>query len=659
MFRPALYLMNRASYLQKFSIIFAVFMLPFAWLSMDKLLSLNAELKSTQHELRGVQALQGSLAVYKQSLDLVGLRLVTSARDDSALSQQIGERERALGQAVQALQSWLEQHHFGWSQIHQPATKVIPADVPLGVRYLQLLSAEQDYAAAMKAQAQVSQLSLDKDNQVNRSIDLFLNSILPLYRTLAQTKSYSAYVTAFGYLESAARVSVVGQLSNLDAFAGAQGEGANKDIHQLIATSAAQARDLYQSKIVDGYAANSLYDEASTAHWEQRLREYEPITQALDVATERLLAGVVATLEARIDLNERRLIIWWALLLLVVTVLVYLFIGFYLSVKTSIRTITEATCRLADGDLSHAIQAQARDELGGLADDFNTMRDRMRGLIAEVVSFAESTRSKAAHVSEAAGKSQQGAARQTSELELISTAMAELVRSVHEISRSSHFTSGHAAQASDKCKDGEVQVDKVVRAIEQLFCEMRESIAAIEAVERGSQDIARAVDMIRSVSEQTNLLALNAAIEAARAGEQGRGFAVVADEVRSLATHSQGLTRDIDGTIERLQREVGHAVRRIQATHVRAAEVMQEIQSTAAAFEDITQGMGEIVQHNLQIAAAAEQQTAVVENVERNALAIRVLSSDTTKSANDMVRASDEVLELTGDLHRVVGNFRM
>jgi methyl-accepting chemotaxis protein len=199
----------------------------------------------------------------------------------------------------------------------------------------------------------------------------------------------------------------------------------------------------------------------------------------------------------------------------------------------------------------------------------------------------------------------------------------------------------------------------VVNGISQLFAEMEHSIAAISAVERESQEITKAVAMIKGVSEQTNLLALNAAIEAARAGEQGRGFSVVADEVRSLATRSQALTGEINCTIDRLQQEVSQATQRIRTSHMTAGVVMQEVESATKAFAEITQGMSEILGHNLQIATAAEQQASVVESVERNTLEIRTLSSDNSVAADNMVRASNEVAEMTRNLHRLVGTFRM
>ncbi|MCQ9422370.1 methyl-accepting chemotaxis protein [Pseudomonas sp. LJDD11] len=146
---------------------------------------------------------------------------------------------------------------------------------------------------------------------------------------------------------------------------------------------------------------------------------------------------------------------------------------------------------------------------------------------------------------------------------------------------------------------------------------------------------------------------------ALRAGEQGRGFAVVADEVRGLATHSQGLTGKMHNTIERLRLEVDNAAQRMQAIHVSAEDVMCEVRLAVGAFEAITQGMGETVQHNVQIATAAAQQTSVVESVERNTRQIRTLSASTAESAGHMVTASNEVAESSRELHRLVGAFGM
>ena len=662
MFKPVLALMNRARYLQKFAIIFAIFMVPFCWLSLDKLSDLYRELQGARDELQGLAAIEHYLPVYKSSLELVGLKVVAHAQESAAISAAIADEQQRLLQSAQELNAWLDTTPFAGYKVDENAqTAQAPAnsDLAVGALYAELLNDGQDHAALLKEIALVSRLSQDRDADVNRSVDLLITGVLPLYRVLYQTRALSSYVTAYGYLESASRTSVINQVASLESFARTRDGVGAAQARELIADAAGKARDLYQAMIVDRYATSTSYDEKSTELWAQRGQAFAPMISSLDAAADLLLADTAAVLTERVAAHQQKLLSWTVALLLVIVTVLYLFIGFYLSVRGSIRLITDATCRLADGDLRQRIQAMARDELGDLANDFNSMRERIRELIAEVARFSDSTQNKAARVSESASGSQRSAAQQAAELELIATSMAELVGSVHEISRSSHTTSDRASQASDTCKQGSVQIGRVVNGISQLFAEMEHSIAAISAVARESQEITKAVAMIKGVSEQTNLLALNAAIEAARAGEQGRGFSVVADEVRSLATRSQALTGEINCTIDRLQQEVSQATQRIRTSHMTAGVVMQEVESATKAFAEITQGMSEILGHNLQIATAAEQQASVVESVERNTLEIRTLSSDNSVAADHMVRASNEVAEMTRNLHRLVGTFRM
>ncbi|WP_375709503.1 methyl-accepting chemotaxis protein [Pseudomonas sp. NCCP-436] len=236
--------------------------------------------------------------------------------------------------------------------------------------------------------------------------------------------------------------------------------------------------------------------------------------------------------------------------------------------------------------------------------------------------------------------------------------MSELVSNVQEVSRNSHDTAARAGNAGESCHEGRHQVEEAVARINRLFNEMDDSIEAITSVEQESEAITQAVDLIKSVAAQTNLLALNAAIEAARAGEQGRGFAVVADEVRSLAIRSHELTGEIERNISRLRQQIEKAVKVISDSHTSAADSVEQITRTAHIFEQITDGIEQIIDHNVQIASAAEQQTAVVQGVEQNILKLKQLSDDNAREAQNTVNVSAELTYMTRDLHGLIAHFK-
>jgi methyl-accepting chemotaxis protein len=279
--------------------------------------------------------------------------------------------------------------------------------------------------------------------------------------------------------------------------------------------------------------------------------------------------------------------------------------------------------------------------------------------LAQVAKFSSSTQAKAQAVNTSAAASQGSVAQQAAELELIVVSMGEMVGSVQEVSRYSHVTADKASKAGERCKAGSEQIGHAVSGMNSLFKDMDASIQAITAVEKESSDITKALAMIKSVSEQTDLLALNAAIEAARAGDHGRGFAVVADEVRVLATRSHELAGEINATLERLRQQVDSAVKTIRSSHHNTSAVLAEVIETATIFEDITQSMGQIIDHNIQIASAAEEQASVAQGVERNALEVKSISVKNGAAAQNTVQASDEMAGMTRNLHELIGKFKM
>ena len=657
LFSPVLALMNRTRYAHKFLLIFTVFMLPYCVLSVSKLMDVNQVLEHSRLELEGLESIERYLPVYREALDLTALQIIGFARLQDDAKDAIAAQSARYTQAQQQLNQYLAQGPFTASQAPDIEAVQSSGEGNQNLSQQVMLQSRPIRAITqrMREIALNSKLSQDSEPAVYQAMNQLFDQLVPLYDSISQTRALAGYLTAYSFLEATSRPTILNQTSNLELYLqpDAQGTGA------LINRAASETAALFKREIVDVYSPSGYFDLDAVEQWLQRYEAYLPQLAVMDQAAAAIRAQATEALQAREAQNLKALIVWSASLTVVVLLLVYMFVGFYLSVRGAINDLTAGTRRMAVGDLSQRVITPARDELGELAENFNDMQTRMSELISQVARFSETTLIKAQGVSDSAGTSQRSVTRQANELELIATSMSELVSNVQEVSQNSQVTADKANVAGDKCREGRVQVDQAVSRINQLFSEMDDSIEAITSVERESQEIAKAVDMIKSVAEQTNLLALNAAIEAARAGDQGRGFAVVADEVRSLAIRSHQLTGEIDQTIERLRAQVGNAVKTIRGSHGSAAQSVEQINLTATIFEQITGSMDQIIDHNIQIASAAEQQAAVVQGVEQNTLEIKSLSDSNAQEAHSTVQISGELTGMTRDLHALIAHFKV
>ncbi|WP_457933589.1 methyl-accepting chemotaxis protein [Pseudomonas sp. SA195] len=294
-----------------------------------------------------------------------------------------------------------------------------------------------------------------------------------------------------------------------------------------------------------------------------------------------------------------------------------------------------------------------------MAQAFNRMILKFRGSLDAVAGVTRQLTEVAGRVSSVAEKTHGAVVAQRSETDMVASAMTEMSATVQEVARHASETAAASRGADGESRAGVTRASEALEGIDVLMRDIETAAQVIRQVETESVSIGMVLNVINGIAEQTNLLALNAAIEAARAGEQGRGFAVVADEVRTLASRTQKSTEDVQRTIEQLQKGVRNAVHAMEGAQARATSGADCVTRTARSLDRIAEDVDTINGMNTQIATAAEEQSAVAEEINRNITTIRSIADTTLADATQTAEISDELVRLAAELNRLVGQFRL
>jgi methyl-accepting chemotaxis protein len=347
-------------------------------------------------------------------------------------------------------------------------------------------------------------------------------------------------------------------------------------------------------------------------------------------------------------------------LLVIATALTLLFAWLLTnSITRPIASALHAAEDIAEGDLTRTITVDGTDEAGRLLAAMLKMQSKLRDTLQRISGSATQLASAAEELNAVTDESARGLSQQNNEIEQAATAVNQMTSAVEEVARNAVSTSEASKNATTSASDGRDLVQETVSAIERMSNDVQSTSTLIGNLADESRDIGKVLDVIRGLADQTNLLALNAAIEAARAGEAGRGFAVVADEVRALAHRTQQSTSEIERMIGSIQGGTEQAVNSMRSSTERAESTLNIAKGAGLALDTINSAVVEINERNLVIASAAEEQAQVAREVDRNLVNIRDLSTQSATGANQTSAASNELSRLAVDLNGMVARFKV
>ena len=670
---PAVALMNRLSFGMKFSLISVLFLLPMLATNYYLVRDSWREFQGTRVELQSLDLLGSSLALRR---DLETLNNQVQINATLGQSGKAGDLEGKISALEHSVLSRLQSLNAMTTEPEQIAAFDAKRDELITAFKAQqqetsLLSKSALIGkllikAQMLSQIIASQSGLSRDSQSDlRQLSELITSVTPqVTQTLGEGRAMGAYSLGQGFLNSSSSTrfdELLQQLEKLQAEYGLKLQdalGSSKAAHTALdslakASSASlkQGSELFEEQVV---MAETL--DASWQDFYDGVSRLMAQTYQLDDAT---LTFLGQQLEQRLAQNRTHMVVLVSALSAVFLLIFYLYAGFYASTRTTLRRLGAMMDKVAAGDMTVTFVAHSRDELGDLGQVFNGTVAKIHDLIERVGHTVSQVELQAGQVETVSAQSNQAVSGQRTQIEQVATAMNQMSSTAQEVARSAAAAVSSAHSVNDETVSGRGLVQSQQGSIARLATEIDQSVRVINQLATDSQSISSVLEVIKSIAEQTNLLALNAAIEAARAGEQGRGFAVVADEVRTLARRTQHSTEEIEQMISRLHSGVAAAVKAMGTSHEMASGTVGQSEKVQQALENILGAVGMIVDQNQQIAAAVEQQTAVAHDIDQNIVEINRAGEHAAEGTHQTEAASRQLSLQVIELKQLIGAFRV
>ena len=670
---PAVALMNRLSFGMKFSLISVLFLLPMLATNYYLVRDSWREFQGTRIELQSLDLLGSSLALRR---DLETLNNQVQINATLGQSGKAGDLESKISALEQSVLSRLQSLTTMATEPEQIAAFDAKRDELIAAFKAQqqetsLLSKSALIGkllnkAQMLSQIIASQSGLSRDPQSDlRQLSELITSVTPqITQTLGEGRAMGAYSLGQGFLNSSSSTrfdELLQQLEKLQAEYGLKLQdalGASKAAHTAL-DSLATASNASLKKGSELFEEQVVMAETLDTPWQGFYDNVSQLMAHTYQLNEATLAFIGQQLEQRLAQNRTHMVVLVSALTAVFLLIFYLYGGFYASTRTTLRRLGLMMDKVAAGDMTVTFVSHSRDELGDLGQVFNGTVAKIHDLIERVGHTVGQVEWQASQVETVSAHSNQAVSGQRTQIEQVATAMNQMSSTAQEVARSAAAAVSSAHSVNDETVSGRGLVQSQQGSIARLASEIEQSVHVINQLATDSQSISSVLEVIKSIAEQTNLLALNAAIEAARAGEQGRGFAVVADEVRTLARRTQRSTEEIDQMISRLHSGVAAAVKAMGTSHEMANGTVGQSEKVQQALENILGAVGMIVDQNQQIAAAVEQQTAVAHDIDQNIVEINRAGEHAADGAHQTEAASRQLSMQVIELKQLIGAFRV
>ena len=668
---PAISLMNKLTYTKKMLLISIVFLIPIILLISLLFKQLGAGISNAEAEMRGLEYIKTVRQLYQH---LPQHRGMTNAylNGSREFKSKILEKRQAIVADIEAIDAVNDRFgdefatHALWADIKQTWKQLEPRafNEPAKQIFQQHTDLISQVYSLFEQVSNESGLVLDPELNTFYIMDALVYRLPMVTENLGKSRGMGSGIAAKGAISLDQRIALGTLLANIESNAQTVNDGMvialrenpelKSELSALLADSKS-ATDSFMKKVSNELLTAEFITSNSAAVFSSGTAAIKANYQVYDT-----LAPVLERLfQDRVDaFSQQRFTILLAVFI-ALFIAVYLFVGFYQSMISAVHKLRDATQKVSDGDLTVNVDCGTEDELKEVEDSLNSMVKHLNETVRSLGSNASLLASASEELSATTSQARAGATEQQQQTDQIATAMNEMTATVQEIARNAELVAGESKNADREAKEGGDIITETIGSITNLSGEVGEAAEVIHQLEKNSNDIGTVLDVIKSIAEQTNLLALNAAIEAARAGEHGRGFAVVADEVRTLASRTQESTEQIQNMVSSLQAHTHEAVQVMDKDTKHAITMAESTGSATESLGRIVESVTKISDMSMMVASASEEQSLVSEEINRNIVRIADLSTESLSGSEQISLGSDELAKLAADLEMVVGHFKI